>query len=56
MTEPTTKKRASEVLKEALAAKKSGSGVGTQKLRPEMGKAKGNKDAARRAGKSRKVH
>lgn len=56
MTDPTTKKKASEVLKEALAAKKSGGGVGKQKLRPEMGGAKGNKDAERLKGKSRKVH
>lgn len=55
MAEPP-KKKAAELLKEALAAKKAGGGRGTQKLRPEMGGAKGNKDAERLKGKSRKVH
>ena len=54
--EPKEKKSAAELLKEALAAKKAGTQNGKQKLRPDMSRAKGNKDAERLAGKSRKVH
>lgn len=51
------KKSAAEVLKQALAAKKTGGGIGGPKLRPDMGKGNGpSKDAERLAGKSRKVH
>ena len=54
---PPPKKTAAEVLKEALAAKKSGTGKGGVKLRPDMGKGVGgNKDAERLKGLSRKVH
>lgn len=51
------KKKAADVLKEALAAKKAGTSRGGQKLRPDMGKGNGaNKDAERLKGLSRKVH
>ncbi len=50
------KKSAAELLKEAMAAKKAAAQGGKQKLRPDLGNAKGNADAARLAGKSRKVH
>lgn len=54
---PSNKKKAAEVLKAALAAKKAGSSPGGQKLRPDMGKGNGaNKDAERLKGLSRKVH
>ncbi len=55
---PPPRKTAAEVLKEALATKKSGSaGLGASKLRPDMGKGNGaSKDAERLKGKSRKVH
>lgn len=56
MSDPKEKKSAAELLKEALAAKKADNQPGKQKLRPDMGNAKGNKDAERLAGKSRKVH
>ena len=53
----TTKpKTTAEVLKAALAAKKNAQNGGKQALRPDQGQAKVQKDAARRAGKSRKVH
>jgi len=54
--DPNPKKSAAALLKEALAAKKAGTQNGKQKLRPDMGNAKANKDAERLAGKSRKVH
>jgi len=54
--EPKDRKSAAELLKEALAAKKAGNTNGKQKLRADMSRAKGNKDAERLAGKSRKVH
>lgn len=54
--EPKEKKSTAELLKEALAAKKAGTQNGKQKLRADMSRAKGNKDAERLAGKSRKVH
>ena len=54
--ESKEKKSAAELLKEALAAKKAGIQPGKQKLRADMSRAKGNKDAERLAGKSRKVH
>jgi hypothetical protein len=56
MSDESEKKSAAELLKEALAAKKSGQQSGKPKLRPEMGGGKTAKDAERRAGKSRKVH
>ncbi len=56
MTEPTKKKKAAEVLKEALAAKKAGAGKGGQKLRADKGNSKPNKDAERLRGQSRQVH
>lgn len=56
MTDETAKKSAAELLKEALAAKKAAGGQQKHRLRPDMGNAKANKDAERRAGKSRKVH
>ena len=45
-----------EALKAALAAKKNAQAGAKQALRPDKGQAKVQKDAARRAGKSRKVH
>ncbi len=50
------KKTAAEVLKEALAAKKAAGPNGGGKLRPVMDTGKGNKDAERLRGMSRKVH
>ncbi len=55
-TEPPKKKTAAEVLKEALAAKKAAGRNGNGKLRPVMDTGKGNKDAERLKGMSRKVH
>lgn len=55
-TEPPKKKTSAQVLKEALAAKKAAGPNGGGKLRPDMGNSKGNKDAERLRGMSRKVH
>jgi hypothetical protein len=56
-TEKTpAKKSAADVLREALAAKKAGSGTAGPKPRAELGGGKVRKDAERIAGKSRKVH
>lgn len=56
MTEPKDKKKAADVLKAALAAKKAGTMPGAPKLRPDKGSSKPNRDAERLSGKSRKVH
>ncbi len=56
MSDAKEKKSAVDLLKEALANKNADKQQGRQKLRPDMGNAKGNKDAERLAGKSRKVH
>lgn len=50
------KKTTADVLKEALAAKKAAGPNGGGKLRPVMDTGKGNKDAERLKGMSRKVH
>lgn len=55
-TETPKKKTTAEVLKEALAAKKAAGPNGGGKLRPVMDTGKGNKDAERLKGMSRKVH
>jgi len=55
-TESPKKKSAADVLKEALAAKKAAGPNGAGKLRPVMDTGKGNKDAERLKGMSRKVH
>lgn len=56
MTDDSDKKSAAEQLRQALAARKNAAAPQQPKLRPDPGKAKANKDAERRAGKSRKVH
>jgi len=56
MSDDVPKKKAADLLKEALAAKKAGGSPNAQKLRPDMGRGKPNKDAERLSGKSRKVH
>jgi len=55
-SDPSTRKSAAELLKEAMAAKKAAAGGGKGKLRADFSNAKGQRDAERRAGKSRKVH
>jgi hypothetical protein len=49
-------KRAAELLKETLAARKAAHSAKQGPLRADFGKAKVQPDAERRAGKSRKVH
>jgi hypothetical protein len=49
-------KSTAQVLKEALAAKKNAQAGSRQALRPDKGQSRIQKDAERRAGKSRKVH
>ena len=57
MSDPSKRKKtAAELLKEAMAAKKSAARGNGQKLRADYGQAKAQKDAERIAGKSRKVH
>jgi hypothetical protein len=55
-TDTPKKKTTAEVLKDALAAKKAAGPNGAGKLRPVMDTGKGNKDAERLKGMSRKVH
>lgn len=49
-------KRAADLLKEALAARKAAGGGQRGALRADFSKVKVQPDAERRAGKSRKVH
>jgi hypothetical protein len=51
-----TRKSAAELLKQAMAAKKTAARGAAPKLRADFGRAKAQKDAERSAGKSRKVH
>jgi hypothetical protein len=56
MSDQPKRKTAAELLKEAMAAKKSAARGNGTKLRADYGQAKAQKDAERIAGKSRKVH